>query len=151
MNTENKEKILSEDELAIKVLENDALIQEDLSLKIFKQNENLLSYMITGLFENEEKYVSLNKKNSKAPELILMDSNENEVKIKLTKEFTKKLKADLEHVEKAYLGYKYYIKEKKTIKERLKNIPKDFKESPIPYFLIIAATISYFGFYLLNR
>lgn len=130
-------------------MENDVVIEEkDMAAEV-TQGELSMAYMITNLFADEHGTYKSRAELHNSPPVLIIDNGESEVAILLTKNITRKLISDLEHVNKGYSGYAKYtpmmIREM-PIKERIaysiKNDPLKFVIGLLGVAIVIAMLIN---------
>ena len=112
------------------IIEENSL-KEDLELKN-NDKEHISGFIITNLFKDDDvtEYRSIRDLHKNPPVLTLIENEENSMSINLDLETVKILLEDLKVIEKGFYGYKY---DKLSLKEKIKNLPKDIKYHPIPY------------------
>ncbi len=112
------------------IIEENSL-KEDLELKN-NDKEHISGFIITNLFKDDDvtEYRSIRDLHKNPPVLTLIENEENSMSLNLDLETVKILLEDLKVIEKGFYGYKY---DKLSLKEKIKNLPKDIKYHPIPY------------------
>ena len=112
------------------IIEENSL-KEDLELKN-NDKEHISGFIITNLFKDDDvtEYRSIRDLHKNPPVLTLIENEENSMSLNLDLETVKILLEDLKVIEKGFYGYKY---DKLSLKEKIKNLPKDIKYLPIPY------------------
>ena len=80
------------------------------------------------------------------PVLTLIEDENNSMSLNLDLETVKVLIDDLKVIEKGFYGYKY---DRLSIKDKIKNLPKDIKYHPLPYIwfgiiLFLILVLSFF-------
>ena len=122
------------------IIEENSL-KEDLELKN-NDKEHISGFIITNLFKDDDvtEYRSIRDLHKNPPVLTLIENEENSMSLNLDLETVKILLEDLKVIEKGFYGYKY---DKLSLKEKIKNLPKDIKYHPIPYI--------WFGLILFSR
>lgn len=112
------------------IIEENSL-KEDLELKN-NDKEHISGFIITNLFKADDvtEYRSIRDLHKNPPVLTLIENEENSMSLNLDLETVKILLEDLKVIEKGFYGYKY---DKLSLKEKIKNLPKDIKYHPIPY------------------
>lgn len=99
-----------------------------------------VGYIVDNLMDEDEptRFRTIRELEEEPPLLKVYDENGNEFGLEITKELAENIAYDFEQIRKAYDGIPYYIEKDKTLKGKLKQIPKDIKKHPFIYGYLFA-------------
>lgn len=150
----SKEKDFLETDLLEDTKEQERQIEEELlDEELESLDKYQIAYVIEGLTEkdNPDKYLSKRQLKKNPPTLTLSDTNGSNATFFLTPKFVDRLRKDLEYVDMGFSGYTYLIKDKKTLKERILDIPNDAKKNPTFYVFLTVVGIITVGVWLYSK
>lgn len=117
-------------------LEEEKIIEFEDNEKIYseenQEKEKISGFIINNLFKEDDttEYRSVKDLHKNPPVLTLIEDENNSMSLNLDLETVKVLINDLKVIEKGFYGYKY---DSLSIKDKIKNLPKDIKYHPLPY------------------
>lgn len=117
-------------------LEEEKIIEFEDNEKIYseenQEKEKISGFIINNLFKEDDttEYRSVKDLHKNPPVLTLIEDENNSMSLNLDLETVKVLINDLKVIEKGFYGYKY---DRLSIKDKIKNLPKDIKYHPLPY------------------
>lgn len=112
-----------------------------------------VGYIVDNLMDEDEptRFRTIRELEEEPPLLKVYDENGNEFGLEITKELAEDIAYDFEQIRKAYNGIPYYIEKDKTLKGKLKQIPKDIKKHPFIYgylFAVLSLLAIFYGLQL---
>ena len=133
-------------------LEEEKIIETEDNEKIYleeiEEEEKISGFVIDNLFKEDDttEYRSVRDLHKTPPVLTLIEDENNSMSLNLDLETVKVLIDDLKVIEKGFYGYKY---DRLSIKDKIKNLPKDIKYHPLPYIwfgiiLFLILVLSFF-------
>lgn len=133
-------------------LEEEKIIETEDNEKIYleeiEEEEKISGFVINNLFKEDDttEYRSVRDLHKNPPVLTLIEDENNSMSLNLDLETVKVLIDDLKVIEKGFYGYKY---DRLSIKDKIKNSPKDIKYHPLPYIwfgiiLFLILVLSFF-------
>lgn len=133
-------------------LEEEKIIETEDNEKIYleeiEEEEKISGFVINNLFKEDDttEYRSVRDLHKNPPVLTLIEDENNSMSLNLDLETVKVLIDDLKVIEKGFYGYKY---DRLSIKDKIKNLPKDIKYHPLPYIwfgiiLFLILVLSFF-------
>lgn len=133
-------------------LEKEKIIENEDNEKIYleesEENEKISGFVINNLFKEDDttEYRSVRDLHKNPPVLTLIEDENNSMSLNLDLKTVKILIDDLKVIEKGFYGYKY---DRLSIKDKIKNLPKDIKYHPLPYIwfgiiLFLILVLSFF-------
>lgn len=133
-------------------LEEEKIIETEDNEKIYleeiEEEEKISGFVINNLFKEDDttEYRSVRDLHKNPPVLTLIEDENNSMSLNLDSETVKVLIDDLKVIEKGFYGYKY---DRLSIKDKIKNLPKDIKYHPLPYIwfgiiLFLILVLSFF-------